>query len=234
MDASDITAIQEYVNERIQQASAYLRPPNSTLINATSFLELPLHIQHVRRVLADYSMLEGYLPSELHESTIHRLDSLLELLHERERNGPPALAHFTPPKARTPAGRNAYVIEKEELEAMINERLTNIEMAEMIGVSKNTIVRRRKQFNLPRPKTEMTNEEAEGLVLEVIEDGHVGVGSGAIEAALQIRGIKLPRAQLRAACKKVDRRGVVARWMEAVKRRRYSVPFPNSLWHMDG
>ena len=48
------------------------------------------------------------------------------------------------------------------------------------------------------------------------------------------RGINLQRQRVRDSLKRIDPEGTKERWRNTIHRRVYSVPTPNSLWHMAG
>ena len=51
---------------------------------------------------------------------------------------------------------------------------------------------------------------------------------------LQSKGIRVQRSRIRESIARVDPVNTVLRWGMVVSRRKYSVPWPNSLWHLDG
>lgn len=59
-------------------------------------------------------------------------------------------------------------------------------------------------------------------------------GKQMMSSYLKSEGIKVQRRRVRAAMEASDAVGMARRWGKAVTRRSYSVPGPNSLWHMDG
>ena len=46
--------------------------------------------------------------------------------------------------------------------------------------------------------------------------------------------IVLPRRRVRETLNRIDPAAAAQRWSQTVARRTYYVPFPNSLWHIDG
>lgn len=52
-------------------------------------------------------------------------------------------------------------------------------------------------------------------------------------AYLRAKGINVQRAKVRSILRLVDPVGTANRWSNSIKRRRYKVPCPNALWHMD-
>jgi len=50
---------------------------------------------------------------------------------------------------------------------------------------------------------------------------------------LRTRGLVVQRERVRQSLKRIDPLSSSSRWARAVMRRTYSVPTPNSLWHLD-
>ena len=48
------------------------------------------------------------------------------------------------------------------------------------------------------------------------------------------RGHRITQARIRDSLHRVDPEGIVIRWASAVQRRKYTVRFSSSLWHIDG
>ena len=51
---------------------------------------------------------------------------------------------------------------------------------------------------------------------------------------LKSRGYRVQQVRVREVMRRVDPEGSVMRHLSALNRRRYSVPAPGSLWHIDG
>lgn len=54
-----------------------------------------------------------------------------------------------------------------------------------------------------------------------------------ITGYLRSQNINVQRSRIRQILSEVDPVAVASRWSRAIKRRTYSTPTPNSLWHMD-
>lgn len=54
-----------------------------------------------------------------------------------------------------------------------------------------------------------------------------------VQAYLKASDIFVQRHKVRKALNIVDPVGVASRWSQSIKRRNYTVPTPNSLWHVD-
>lgn len=51
---------------------------------------------------------------------------------------------------------------------------------------------------------------------------------------LKSQGYRIQREQIRESLLRTDSFALMERWRNAIKRRKYSVKFPLSLWHIDG
>ena len=57
-------------------------------------------------------------------------------------------------------------------------------------------------------------------------------GERLIQTDIRSRGIKVVRERLRTVIRDVDPLGTSLRWNAKLSRKQYSVPGPNSLWHI--
>lgn len=60
------------------------------------------------------------------------------------------------------------------------------------------------------------------------------IGQSRLMGALRARGLCIQRERVRKALRELDPIGTALRWNSAIFRRKYSVPTPNALWHIDG
>ena len=76
----------------------------------------------------------------------------------------------------------------------------------------------------------------EQLIREVGEIRRLtpNIGQRRLLGALRARGIRIQRWRIRECLRRVDPLGTSLRWNGTIYRRSYSVPTPNSLWHIDG
>ncbi|XP_071105260.1 uncharacterized protein [Haliotis cracherodii] len=80
--------------------------------------------------------------------------------------------------------------------------------------------------------TDLTDEEVQRKVAD-IKESFPNTGSEMMNGYLRSDGVSVQRSRVRAALTTVDPTGTATRWGRTVARRTYSVPSPNSLWHMD-
>lgn len=55
-----------------------------------------------------------------------------------------------------------------------------------------------------------------------------------IRALLRAQGVLVTRSRVREMLTRVNPTAAARRWSQTVARRVYHVPYPNSLWHIDG
>jgi hypothetical protein len=106
------------------------------------------------------------------------------------------------------------------------------QIAEFLGVSRTTLYRRLRDHGISK-YTSMTNEELDENV-RVIKQSHPNDGEVLVQGHLRRLNVHVPRQSLRDSIHRVDAWGVASRRRRAVRRRIYSVPYPNYIWHMDG
>lgn len=82
--------------------------------------------------------------------------------------------------------------------------------------------------------TEINNYDLE-IVVRCLNRQYPNSGAAEMLALLRSRTppILVPRDRCRRVLAEVDPEGTARRWAQAIRRRQYSVPSPNSLWHMD-
>uniref|UniRef100_A0A3B1JFC5 Integrase catalytic domain-containing protein n=1 Tax=Astyanax mexicanus TaxID=7994 RepID=A0A3B1JFC5_ASTMX len=81
----------------------------------------------------------------------------------------------------------------------------------------------------------LTNEELDHIVTDV-HRSHPNTGYKLAHGLLKARGVRVPISRLRDSFRRIDAEGVCMRRLRlhTLRRRQYSVPGPNYLWHIDG
>ena len=231
-----IQEVQDYVQNRILPVQGFLFDTEAGT-SASKFIQIPFYLELTSTLIDDYTLLLPHLPfDEIYTPTLHLLFDLREHLVTLEERGPGPTHDFHPDSVKTASGRKRYDVPANILEAYVDEGFRNAEIAGLLGVSQSWVKREKKRLGLRRRdrQTEISDNELEEVVRELKENGAQYIGEVGMEAALKEMGITVPRQRLREAIAVCDADGVVARWLRAVRRRRYSVPFINSLWHLDG
>ena len=132
-------------------------------------------------------------------------------------------------------GRPSYFISEDQLRYFVDNGFSVPQISRLLTVSISTIKRRLRQYEISIEGSYTQIEEDELLRrIQALKQSNPTSGYRMIYAALKQEGIKVPVHRVRKCCFRVDPGGTVSRWMMAVERRQYSVPGPNSLWHIDG
>ena len=126
-------------------------------------------------------------------------------------------------------GRPLLIVSRSELEHLLSLRFTWSEIAAILNVSVKTLQRRAKEWDLTR-YTNTTLATLEESVREILHN-FPSCGEVMINGHLKSKGIHVKRSLLREAIQQVRGRSAI---VSPIRRRSYSVPSPNSLWHADG
>lgn len=123
------------------------------------------------------------------------------------------------------------------LEFFVENGFKVAEIARLIGVSKRTVERRVKDYDLGirQSYSPLTDHELEDEVKKVINDfPHVGYRT--MSGLLQVKGHRVQEKRIRHAMQNADSCGVLFRRLflsaSRVQRRTYSVKAPQALWHI--
>ncbi|XP_023662381.1 uncharacterized protein [Paramormyrops kingsleyae] len=168
-------------------------------------------------------------------------DEMLSLISEfiQEANNhhqQPVLHSFTAPRMAGRTGRPAYQITQEQLQMLLSFNFAGKHIAEILGVSRCTVKRRLRQYNLSFRGcyTTITDDALDNCVLEVLS-ANDEIGAEAVRARLVGEGIIVQRWRVRQSLIRTNPEGVALRTMShRLQRRTYQVAGPNSLWHLDG
>ena len=130
-------------------------------------------------------------------------------------------------------GRPKYSISKEQLEYLSSLSFTWPQIAQILGVSRMTIYRRRRQYGLLiDPSSSISDSELQSFITTLCQE-LPEIGETIAWGQLRAAGIRVSRERLRNALRRSDPLTSALRWRGGLTRRRpYSVPGPNSLWHI--
>ncbi|ODN73104.1 hypothetical protein L198_08301 [Cryptococcus wingfieldii CBS 7118] len=104
-----------------------------------------------------------------------------------------------------------------------------------LGVDKRTVKNRLREMGLHRRKFSVISHRELSEKIDKISKGSMGaIGVIGVTGALRSEQIFVPRWRIRLCLKEVNPAAAALRWQFVVNRRRYYVPFINSLWHIDG
>lgn len=187
----------------------------------------------------------GQLASAVNEEDkrlLENLQSAFLKLYERlwryqlmlESTYPSALPVSTV-RAQGP-GRPPYVIPCEFLEELRGLGFSWTKIATMFKVSRWTVMRRIKEYNLHNLTmfSNISNQEIDEIITDYISRHGSTTGEPYLRGHFRALGYNIQRRRIREGLNRVDPRNTALRWGALVTRRVYFVPWPNSLWHMDG
>uniref|UniRef100_A0A096MBG5 Integrase catalytic domain-containing protein n=1 Tax=Poecilia formosa TaxID=48698 RepID=A0A096MBG5_POEFO len=134
-------------------------------------------------------------------------------------------------------GRRGYLLPADVLESFLLAGVSVMDIGRLFGVSERTVHRRMAEYSMRVSELFCNTEEDEldGVVLKILSY-HPNTGYKMILGYLNARGIHIQRRRVQEAMYRVDQQGILMHTFQlcTVRRRRYSVPAPNSLWHIDG
>ena len=132
------------------------------------------------------------------------------------------------------AGRPKKLIPEDRLRRLLELKVPLAQIARDLGVSIPSLYKFIRENGISHQKySTLSEQEVENSVKEV-KKRHPNAGEIMIQGHLQSQGLTLQRHKIRKAIHAVDPDGVEARRRPTIKRRVYSVPYPNYLWHIDG
>ena len=106
------------------------------------------------------------------------------------------------------------------------------QIALYLGLSRSTLYRRLKENGIDK-FTSLTEEQLDAVVLN-IKETHPHDGEVLVQGHLRSINVQVPRQALRNSIHRIDSSGVAERSTSTIRRRIYSVPHPNFVWHLDG
>lgn len=126
-------------------------------------------------------------------------------------------------------GRPRFEISKEQLVYLKSLSFTWSEIASMLNVSRMTIYRRCREFDmLQEVSLSMTDSELQHFVQD-LKTQLPEIGEVLVIGRLRSMGYHVPRERVRQCIRSSDPLNTVLRWHGVTTRRPYSVPGPNSL-----
>ena len=127
-------------------------------------------------------------------------------------------------------GRPRFDIGRDQLEYLSSLNFTWTAIASMLGVSRMTIYRRRREF------LEMGEAISDANLLHLLREMRPTfpeMGEVMVLGRLRARGYRVSRDRVRRGIRQTDPLNTALRGLTGrTARRSYSVPGPNSLWHI--
>ncbi|CAB3977405.1 hypothetical protein AC249_AIPGENE24350 [Paramuricea clavata] len=130
--------------------------------------------------------------------------------------------------------RPKKTIPENRLKRLLELKMPLAQIARDLGVSRPVLYKFIRENGISHEKySTLSEQEVQNVVAEV-KKNHPNAGEVMLQGHLQSKGITLQHHKIRTAIHAVDPDGVEARKRPTIKRRVYSVPYPNYLWHIDG
>ena len=135
-------------------------------------------------------------------------------------------------------GRAKFNIPKEQLEFLIEQHFSTPAVADILGVSRRTVVRRLREFGLScrAVYSLMSDEQLDTIMLSILAE-FPETCYKRMTGFLKARGIVLQQSRIREAMRRVNPEGTLSRALriQCLNRRSYQVASPLvALWHIDG
>ena len=186
-------------------------------------LQVDLLLQHLSRLRAQDEILEAtsralaMLSQYMDESDAHHFDLQVRVV------------------SATGPGRPRYDIPQEQLEHLLQLNFDCPTIATMLGVSLRTVRRRMDEYGLTIHScyTDIDDARLDHIVKELKEQ-FPNSGYRLMDGLLRQCGIRVQQLRVRECMHRTDPNGTIVRHADLIQRRKYHVPGPQSLWHIDG
>ncbi len=174
--------------------------------------------------------------------TLHELLTALKVIYDRWCDAESGIGFSLPSNGLRAEkehtghrGRPKYIIKQEQLLFLRELRLTWTKISEMYEISRRTMYNIRTSFGLTGPAaaygfSDITDHDLQILITEIKQEmPHIGICM--LRGILESKGHRISITRLRDCVAVLE---PVNRWAIPIRRRVYSVPHPNALWHIDG
>ena len=131
-------------------------------------------------------------------------------------------------------GRPRIQVDFLQVESLLELNLSLSEIADIIGVSRVTLWRRLTEVNLCVSRFTDIDDSTLDDVISSITHNFPNIGISMLTGHLNASDIYVSRRRIRNSLVRLSPLSVLLRSLTTVSRRRYTVPAPNSLWHIDG
>jgi len=186
-------------------------------------LQVDLLLQHLNRLRAQ---------DELVEVTSRALAVLSQHLDESEVCYCGLQLYFM---NTTGLGRPRYDIPQEQLEHLLQLNFDCPTIATMLGVSLRTVRRRMDEYNLTvRSRYSDVDDARLDQTVRELKQHFANSGYRMMDGLLRQHGIRVQQVRVRESMHRTDPHGTTVRLADLIQRRKYQVPGPQSLWHIDG
>jgi hypothetical protein len=129
-------------------------------------------------------------------------------------------------------GRPRLQVTQEQLYHLRSLSFSWTGISRILGISRMTLHRRRVEYGMStEPIRSITDDQLMALVHQLRHE-LPEVGQSILRGRVRAMGLQVARSRLREAIRMSDPLNTALRWPSLTNRRPYSVPGPNSLWHV--
>lgn len=144
-----------------------------------------------------------------------------------------SVAYHASVDATSRRGRPQFEVSSEQIQYLRSLCFSWTDISSLLGISRMTLYRRRQEFGLGSDTGATLDAESLKRVLKEVRREHPNFGEKMMIGQLRSMGYCVSRARVRVAIRETDPINTALRWQGVqASRRRYSVPGPNSLWHI--
>lgn len=129
-------------------------------------------------------------------------------------------------------GRPRFEITRDQIQYLCSMSFSWIQISRLLGVSYSTLYRRRIEYGIPNTSGIAISDHDLHECLYQMRRDYPALGQTMVWGRLWSMGYAVTRARVREAIRATDPIYTALRWKKMTTRRPYSVPSPNSLWHL--
>ena len=132
-------------------------------------------------------------------------------------------------------GRPRVVIEQDKIEFLRELGFNWTQIASIFGVCRRTLYTVRVEYGIISTGgfTHISDDELQHHV-QSLKREMPEVGYNMMRGILRSRGIHVSTSRIQQCISEIDPIYTALRWAAPTSRRRYTVPYPNFIWHIDG
>lgn len=130
-------------------------------------------------------------------------------------------------------GRPPLVVNIEQVELLRSSGFTWDEVSQIVSVSRTTLWRTFHRLGVPLQKYSDTSDSELDVLISEIQRSNPNIGVSMLQGYLKSQGTHVQRRRIRKSVIRINPMRAIVRWQQSITRRSYSVPGPNSLWHID-
>ena len=160
------------------------------------------------------------------------LNNQLVLINEKKSSLESELIACFAMQSKLTGGRPKYDIIASYLQDLRVSGMSWNAITRYLGVSESTIYRRRDDFKIIDSWTDISDEELDSVILDILSNTP-GADETYVIGGICSKGIWVQRWKVRGHLFILDEIGRAIRKMGSIKHRVHNVGMPNELWHID-